>query len=75
MNPLNKVPVLDHNCKVITEAAAICLYLAEIFPEKKLEIKVSDPRRADYLKWAFFAPSCIEPAILDVRSTADLGIP
>jgi glutathione S-transferase len=26
---------------------------------------VGDPRRGVYLKWLFFGPSCIEPAIID----------
>ena len=26
---------------------------------------VGDPRRGDYLKWLFFGPSCMEPAITE----------
>ena len=26
---------------------------------------IGDPRRGVYLKWLFFGPSCIEPAIID----------
>src|SRR5262249_28303214 len=50
---------------VITEAAAICAYLADEFPQRKLNIPVGDPRRGVYFKWLFFGPSCIEPAIMD----------
>ena len=50
---------------VITEAAAICTYLADEFPHAKLNVPVGDPRRGAYLKWLFFGPSCVEPAISD----------
>jgi glutathione S-transferase len=28
-------------------------------------VPVGDPRRGVYLKWLFFGPSCIEPAVMD----------
>lgn len=65
INPLGKVPAIVHDGVAITEAAAICTYLADAFPEKKLSIPVGDTRRGPYLTWLFFAPSCIEPAIID----------
>src|SRR5262249_12198351 len=49
----------------ITEAAAICCYLADAFPQARLNVPVGDPRRGPYLKWLFFGPSCIEPAVLE----------
>ena len=65
VNPMGKVPALKHGDTVITEASAICTYLADEFPRAKLNIPVGDPRRGVYLKWMFFGPSCIEPAIMD----------
>ena len=65
VNPMGKVPALKHGDVVITEAAAICAYLADEFPRAKLNVPVGDPRRGVYLKWLFFGPSCIEPAIMD----------
>jgi glutathione S-transferase len=65
VNPMGKVPALKHGDTVITEAAAICTYLADEFPQARLNVPVGDPRRGTYLKWLFFAPSCIEPAITD----------
>ena len=50
---------------VITEGSAICAYLADEFPKAKLNIPVGDPRRGLYLKWLFFGPSCVEPAIIE----------
>jgi glutathione S-transferase len=65
VNPMGKVPALDHDGTVITEAAAICAYLADAFPAAKLSIPIGDKQRGPYLKWLFFGPVCIEPAISD----------
>ena len=65
VNPMGKVPALRHGDVVITEAAAICTYLADEFPRAGLNVPIGDPRRGTYLKWLFFGPSCIEPAIVD----------
>lgn len=65
INPMGKLPALQHRGATVTEAAAICAYLADAFPEKNLAPPVSDPRRGIYYRWMFFAPSCIEPMMLD----------
>ena len=65
INPMGKVPALRHGDTVITEVAAICTYLADEFPAAKLNVPVGTPRRGVYLKWLFFGPSCIEPAVID----------
>ena len=43
INPMGKVPALRHRDTVITELAAICTYLADEFPEKKLNVPVGTP--------------------------------
>ena len=68
VNPMGKVPALKHGDVVITEAAAICTYLADEFPSAKLNVPVGTPRRGVYLKWLFFGPSCIEAAMIDRAS-------
>ncbi|MBK5959141.1 glutathione S-transferase [Rhodoplanes elegans] len=65
VNPMGKVPALDHDGVVITEVSAICCYLADAFPQAGLAPPIGDKRRGPYLKWLFFGPSCIEPAIID----------
>lgn len=65
LNPMGKLPTLTHKGAVITEAAAICAYLADFSPEKGLAPATNDPRRGVYYRWMFFAPSCIEPMMLD----------
>ncbi len=65
VNPMGKVPALRHGDAVVTEAAAICCYLADEFPKARLNIPVGDPQRGVYLKWLFFGPSCGEPAVVE----------
>lgn len=64
-NPMGKVPTLVHHCpdgnRVVTEAAAICLYLAEMHPEAGL--LPNDAEMADYYRWTFFAAGPVEQAI------------
>jgi glutathione S-transferase len=65
INPMGKVPALQHGDVVITESAAICTYLADAFPQARLNVPIGDPHRGIYLKWLFFGPGCLEPAVID----------
>ena len=65
INPMGKVPALRHGDTVITELAAICTYLADEFPGAKLNVPIGTPARGTYLKWLFFGPGCLEPAVID----------
>jgi glutathione S-transferase len=65
VNPMGKVPALRHGDTVITEVAAICTYLADEFPDAKLNVPVGTPQRGVYLKWLFFGPGCLEAAVID----------
>jgi glutathione S-transferase len=65
INPMGKVPAITHQGATITEAAAICAYLADEFPAAKLSVPIGNPTRGLYLKWLFFGPSCLEQAIID----------
>ena len=65
VNPMGKVPAIKHGDTVVTEAAAICCYLADAFPAAGLAPAIGDPDRGTYLRWLFFSPSCIEPAMGD----------
>ncbi len=63
INPMGKVPALRHGDTVVTEAAAICAYLADAFPEAKLAPPLGDRRRAAYYRWMFFAAGPVEAAV------------
>ena len=65
INPMGKVPAVVHRGVVVTEAAAICTYLADAYPEAGLAPALNDPQRGTYLRWLFFGAGCIEPAIVD----------
>jgi glutathione S-transferase len=65
INPMGKVPALKHGDAVVTESAAICTYLADAFPHAGLSVPLGDPRRGIYLKWLFYAPGVLEPAVTD----------
>jgi glutathione S-transferase len=63
VNPMGKVPALRHGETVVTEAAAICAYLADAFPETGLAPPPGDRHRAAYYRWLFFAAGPIEAAV------------
>ncbi len=65
INPMGKVPALKDGDVIVTEVAAICCYLADAYPKAKLAPPVGDRRRGEYLKWLFYGPSCVEPAMID----------
>ncbi|MBN9580835.1 MAG: glutathione S-transferase family protein [Afipia sp.] len=72
VNPMGKVPALQDGDVTMAESAAICAYVADRYPQAKLAPPIGDPRRAKYLQWLFFAPSCIEPAILQAYLKLDI---
>jgi glutathione S-transferase len=65
INPMGKVPTLKDGDVVVSEVAAICCYLADAYPKARLAPPIGDKRRGDYLKWLFYGPSCLEPAMID----------
>ncbi|EPP7628576.1 glutathione S-transferase family protein [Providencia rettgeri] len=62
INPMAKVPALVDGDAIVTETAAICLYLADKFIEKGLAPALNDPKRADYYRWFLFTAGPIESA-------------
>lgn len=64
LNPMGKLPTLVDDGLVITESAAIALYLGDRYGCPRLAPALDDPRRAAYLRWSFFAPSVIEPNLM-----------
>ncbi|MFP8780748.1 glutathione S-transferase family protein [Hydrogenophaga sp. RWCD_12] len=63
VNPMGKVPAIRHGDVVVTEAAAICAYLADAFPQVGLAPAPTSPQRAPYLRWMFFAAGPLEQAV------------
>lgn len=75
VNPMGKVPTVVHDGTVITEAAAIALYLADLFPEAGLAPKIGDTARGTYLRWIVFNQAAVEPAITDKALKREPGPP
>jgi len=73
INPMGKVPALADGDATLAEAAAICAYVAERYPEAKLAPPLGDPRRAKYLYWLFFSPGCIEPSIVQLATKIEMN--
>ncbi len=63
LNPMGKVPTITDDGMVVTEATAICLYLADRYGLGRMAPRPHDPLRATYLRWAVFATAVLEPAI------------
>ena len=65
LNPMGKVPTIEHDGAVISEVGAICTYLADVFPAAGLAPPIGEPLRGPYLRWMFFQGNCLEPALID----------
>lgn len=61
VNPMGKIPAIKHRGHVVTECAAICAYLADVFPEAMLGPKSDE--KADYYRWLFYAAGPLEAAV------------
>ena len=63
IQPNKKVPAIDHDGVIVTERAAISIYLADAFPQAGLAPKIGDKDRAAYLTWLVYADSVFDPAV------------
>jgi glutathione S-transferase len=64
VNPMGKLPALRDGDVVVTEAAAIALYLADRYAHGKLAPPLDSPQRGTYFRWACYAPAVIEPGLM-----------
>ncbi len=65
INPMGKVPAIRHGDALVTEQAAVFMYLADLYPEAGLAPAMGDPLRGPYLRWMVYYGSCFEPAVVD----------
>ena len=56
-HPDKKVPAIVDDGVLVTESAAICLYLTDKFPAKGIGPVVGDPLRGPYLTWLAYNPA------------------
>lgn len=62
INPMGKVPAVKHDGTIVTEVAAICAYLADQFPDRKLAPPSGSAERGAYYRWLFFMAGPFELA-------------
>lgn len=60
INPMGKVPAIKHGETVVTEAAAICAYLADAFPQANLAPPSGSKERGPYYRWLFYGAGPVE---------------
>ncbi len=72
LNPMGKLPILVDGEAVVTEAAAIGIYLADRYAPGALAPALDDPARGTFLRWSFFSPSVIEPCLMARASGWDV---
>lgn len=71
-HPDGKVPALEHDGSLITESAAIMLYLTDLYPERRLGFAPGEAGRGAYLTWLFWYCSSVEPVyIAEVLGVAE----
>ncbi|MBS0470702.1 MAG: glutathione S-transferase family protein [Proteobacteria bacterium] len=62
INPLKKVPAIKVYNEIVTESAAICLYLTDSHQKVPLGPLPGHNNRAEYVRWLFFYAAAVEPA-------------
>ena len=63
IQPNKKVPAIDHDGTIITERAAICIYLCDAFPQAGLAPAAGSKERASYLSWLVYCDAVFDPVI------------
>ena len=60
VNPMRQIPaVVAPDGEVMTESAAILIWLAERHPKARLAPSPGDPKRGQFLRWMAFVPASI----------------
>jgi len=66
INPNGAVPALVDDDVKLFESAAICEYLADKFPAKRLAPAPGTPARGYYYQWIHFGMSTLEPPLITI---------
>lgn len=65
-HPHGQVPALLDDGVLVTESAAIALYLTDKFPAAGLGPVIGDPLRGPYLSWLAYYAGVLEPAVTNL---------
>jgi glutathione S-transferase len=63
-HPLNRVPALASDEGTLFESAAVCLQIADLYPDAELIPAVATQARGEVYQWSFFAMTELEPTLL-----------
>ena len=66
IHPHGAVPALVDGDLAMFESAAICMYLADKFPEKRLAPPIGTPARGRYYQWMVYTMATLEPAVMQI---------
>lgn len=66
IHPLGHVPALRDGDQVLLESAAICMHLADRFPDKGLAPVPGTAARGRYYQWILFAMTTVEPPLVTI---------
>jgi glutathione S-transferase len=64
-HPLGRVPVVQFDGGYVFESAAICLHLADLYPDAGLIDALGTQARALAYQWSIFAPAELEPPLIE----------
>ncbi|MCP3136340.1 glutathione S-transferase family protein [Pyxidicoccus xibeiensis] len=65
INPAGKLPALVDGAARVFEGPAICIYVADKYPEANLAPKIGAPERGRYLSLLVYATAQVEPSVGD----------
>lgn len=66
-HPLGRVPVLEDDEGFLFESAALCLQLADLYPDARLNWPLATHERGLVYQWTVFPMTELEPAIIEAR--------
>ena len=72
VHPLGELPALVDGDVTLLESLAICLHLADRFPEKHLAPPVGSAERGPYYQWMVFAEVRLDQAVMEFYWHAQL---
>jgi len=72
INPSGKVPTIADGGVVVSETAAIGLYLADRYGYGGLAPRIEDPQRGAYLKWMVYSSAVLDPVVTLHAKAVDL---
>lgn len=64
-SPMGKVPALEDGATRLSDSGAICLYIADQYPQARLAPPIGHPDRGSFLQWVLFTNSVVEPAMVE----------